>query len=60
MTLLGAWALYLSGWELDNPVNEGRSAMMFSWLVMAASAIVVSAWVYSVRRRPLATELRLG
>jgi hypothetical protein len=48
--ILGAWVLYLSGWELGNPVNEGRSSMIFSWLVMTASVVVVSAWVYSARR----------
>jgi hypothetical protein len=48
--ILGAWVLYLSGWELGNPVNEGRSSKNFSCLVMTASVVVVSAWVYSARR----------
>jgi hypothetical protein len=58
--ILGAWVLYLSGWELDNPVNEGRSSMIFSWLVMTASVIVVSAWVFAARRRPIGGEVRVG
>lgn len=58
--ILGAWVLYLSGWELDNPVNQGRSSMIFSWLVITASAIVVSAWVYSSRRRLVGGEVRVG
>ncbi|MGE0158974.1 MAG: hypothetical protein AB7T31_06135 [Gemmatimonadales bacterium] len=58
--ILGAWVLYLSGWELDNPVNEGRSSMIFSWLVMLASVVVVSAWVVSVRRSAPAAEARVG
>ncbi len=58
--ILGAWVLYLSGWELDNPVNEGRSAMIFSWLVMTASVIVLSGWVYARARGPVVAEARVG
>jgi hypothetical protein len=58
--ILGAWVLYLSGWELDNPVNEGRSSMIFSWLVMLASAVVVSAWVYANRRATASRAARVG
>jgi hypothetical protein len=58
--ILGAWVLYLSGWELDNPVNEGRSSMIFSWLVMLASVVVVSAWVYSTKRTAAAPAARVG
>lgn len=58
--ILGAWVLYLSGWELSNPVNEGRSSMIFSWLVMAATTVVLSAWVYSARRTALPRAARVG
>jgi hypothetical protein len=58
--ILGAWVLYLSGWELDNPVNEGRSSMIFSWLVMVASVVVVSAWVYSAQRSAAHRAARVG
>jgi hypothetical protein len=58
--ILGAWVLYLSGWELDNPVNEGRSSMIFSWLVMTASIVVVSAWVYSARQSATTSEAEAG
>jgi hypothetical protein len=58
--ILGAWVLYLSGWELDNPVNEGRSSMIFSWLVMLASVVVVSAWVYSTKRSAAQREVGVG
>jgi len=58
--ILGAWVLYLSGWELDNPVNEGRSSMIFSWLVMMASVVVVSAWVYSAKRPGPAREAEVA
>jgi hypothetical protein len=58
--ILGAWVLYLSGWELNNPVNEGRSSMIFSWLVMAAATVVLSAWVYSTRHPGIVREARVG
>ena len=58
--ILGAWVLYLSGWELSNPVNEGRSSMIFSWLVMTAATVVLSAWVYSGRRLVPTPEARVG
>ena len=53
-------AAYRSADPLDNPVNEGRSSMIFSWLVMLASTIVVSAWVFAARRRPIGGEVRVG
>jgi hypothetical protein len=58
--ILGAWVLYLSGWELDNPVNEGRSSMIFSWLVMLVSVAVVSARVYSGSRSTVAQQIRVA
>ena len=58
--ILGAWVLYLSGWELSNPVNEGRSSMIFSWLVMLVSVAVVSARVYVGTRPGVRHEVRVA
>ena len=58
--ILGAWVLYLSGWELANPVNEGRSSMIFAWLVMLVSVAVISARVYSGSRTAIRQEIRVA
>jgi hypothetical protein len=34
--------------------------MIFSWLVMLASVVVVSAWVYSTKRTAAAPAARVG
>jgi hypothetical protein len=39
--ILAGWILYLSGWDLMAAFNEGRSSMVFSWMVMAISAGVL-------------------
>jgi hypothetical protein len=58
--ILGAWVLYLSGWELDNPINEGRSSMLFSWLVIGVAVLVVGGRVLSGTRPAIAREVRVG
>jgi hypothetical protein len=58
--ILGAWVLYVSGWELNNPINEGRSSLIFSWWAMGVWTVVVAAWVFSARRTGIARETGLG
>jgi hypothetical protein len=57
--ILGGWVLYLSGWELDNPVNEGRSSMIFCWLVMLVSVMVIAGWLVA-RRATTRQEAGVG
>jgi hypothetical protein len=48
--ILGAWILYLSGWDLSASYNVGRSSMYFSWMVMAIAAAVITARILADRR----------
>jgi len=58
--ILGAWVLYLSGWELNNPVNDGRTSMLFSWLVIGVSVLVVGARVLAGTRPAVGQQARVG
>jgi hypothetical protein len=58
--ILGGWVLYLSGWELNNPVNEGRSSMHFSWLVIGVSILVIGARVLAGMRTAVPGDARVG
>ena len=49
--ILGAWILYLSGWDLSASYNVGRSSMYFSWMVMGIAAVTVAASVLASRGR---------
>lgn len=51
--ILGAWILYLSGWDLSASYNVGRSSMYFSWMVMGLAAVTISASILAGRRARL-------
>jgi len=48
--ILGAWILYLSGWDLSASFNVGRTSMYFSWMVMGIAAAVITARILAERR----------
>lgn len=48
--ILGAWILYLSGWDLSASFNVGRTAMYFSWMVMGIAAAVITLRILADRR----------
>lgn len=50
--IVGAWILYLSGWDLAASYNVGRSSMYFSWMVMAIASSVIAARILADRRAP--------
>lgn len=39
----GAWILYLSGWDLADPVREGWCYLVYSWTMFAVGAATVGA-----------------
>ena len=47
--ILGAWILYLSGWDLSASYNVGRSSMYFSWMFMAIAAVTIGARIRAGR-----------
>jgi hypothetical protein len=48
--ILGAWILYLSGWDLAADYNVGRTSMYFSWMVMGIASAVIAARLLADRR----------
>jgi hypothetical protein len=48
--ILGAWILYLSGWDLSASYNVGRTSMYFSWMVMGIASAVIAARILADRR----------
>ncbi|MBM4184627.1 MAG: hypothetical protein FJ207_10505 [Gemmatimonadetes bacterium] len=48
--ILGAWILYLSGWDLSASYNVGRASMYFSWMVMGIASAVLAARILADRR----------
>ena len=50
--ILGAWILYLSGWDLSASYNVGRTSMYFSWMVMGIASAVMAARILADRRTP--------
>jgi hypothetical protein len=47
--ILGAWILYLSGWDLSASYNVGRSSMYFSWMVMGIAAVTIGGRILAGR-----------
>ena len=48
--IVGGWILYRSGWDLAAPFREGWSSMVFSWLVIAVSALTIGVRILAGRR----------
>lgn len=48
--ILGAWILYLSGWDLAASYNVGRTSMYFSWMVMGIATVTIAGRILAARR----------
>lgn len=40
--IVGAWIIYRSGWDLDDPVRQGWTYTVFSWTAVAAAAVTLA------------------
>jgi hypothetical protein len=58
--IVGGWILYLSGWDLAAPFNQGWSSMGFSWLVVAVSVVTVGVRILAGARASRAAESAVG
>ncbi len=47
--ILGAWILYLSGWDLSASYNVGRTSMYFSWMVMGIAVVTIGGRILAGR-----------